>query len=289
MLKDIYIIKNKINNKVYIGQSKDPKKRFQHHCKPSCSYKNNIFISNAIQKYGKENFWYEILEEQVENYNEREIYYISLYNSLAPNGYNLSPGGEEPPLMPGHLHPEATLSKEQVENLTEELKTTNKSYVELAKKYGFQSRTSVMEFNKGLTYAREIEYPIRKENYNGKLSPNDVKDIIKILKYTYRSYKNIAEQYKVEYRAIARINKGIYHKQEDEIYPIREGRLTSVPPKYTYEQVSDIIHLLQNTSLSLREIARRIGGEYKDILNIKNGTTKLYRRRGLTYPLRPNN
>lgn len=289
MTKDIYIIKNKINNKVYIGQAKDSKVRFQHHCKPSAAYNDNELVAKAIQKYGKDKFWFEILESQIEDYNEKERYYIMLYQSQAPHGYNLLEGGENPPIMPGTLHPEAKLNNEQVDALTKDLKDTTISFVELAKKYGFASNTSIMEFNKGITYVRNIIYPIRKEVYNGKLSPNDVDDIIKILKTTYRSYENIGTQFNVEYRAIMRINKGILHKKENEIYPIREGRLTSVAPKYTYEQVSEIIDLLLHTTLSLREIAQRVGGEYRNVLNIKNGSTELYRRRGLTYPLRPNN
>ena len=52
--KDIYIIKNKINNKIYVGQSKNAKIRFKQHCK--LSNMNNSEIGKAISKYGKENF-----------------------------------------------------------------------------------------------------------------------------------------------------------------------------------------------------------------------------------------
>ena len=71
-------------------------------------------------------------------------------------------------------------------------------------------------------------------------------------------------------------------------YPIRLGQV-GASVKLTYEQVTEIIDDLMNTNLSLRKIAITHGCEYKDVLGIKNGTTKLYRRRGLTYPLRPNN
>ena len=79
MKKDIYVIKNDINNKVYVGQAINTKQRFQNHCKPSSS-KYNDLVSRAIQKYGKSHFWYEILESQIENYDEREKYWISYYN-----------------------------------------------------------------------------------------------------------------------------------------------------------------------------------------------------------------
>ena len=289
MKKDIYLIKNDINNMVYIGQAKNALQRYQSHCKPSAAYRDNEPIAYAIQKYGKEHFQLEILENQIENYNERERYWISYYNCKLPNGYNTLDGGEEPPYMPGSTHPESKLSNEQIEALTNDLLYSNLKYTELAKKYGFESRTSINEFNKGLTYVRNISYPIRKENPIGKLTNDNIQEIISILKYTYRSYESIGQQYGVEARTIAKINKGIFHKQESEIYPIRESKLGSISPKLTYEEVSDIIGLLLDTNLSLREIARQFNCDYKDILNIKNGTTKLYRRHGLTYPLRANN
>ena len=51
MRKDIYIIRNDINKKVYIGQAKNAKTRFQGHCKPSSA--NNEIIGRAINKYGR--------------------------------------------------------------------------------------------------------------------------------------------------------------------------------------------------------------------------------------------
>ena len=90
MKKDIYIIKNKVNNKVYVGQSLNAEQRFKSRCKGD--YDNSL-VDKAIQKYGKDNFWFEILESQVENYNDREKYWIRRLKSLSPNGYNLQAGG----------------------------------------------------------------------------------------------------------------------------------------------------------------------------------------------------
>jgi group I intron endonuclease len=289
MKKDVYIIKNDINDKVYIGQAKDAKSRFQAHCKPSSAHSENDLVAKDIQKYGREHFSYEILESQVEDYNEKEKYYIRQYNSLLPYGYNIMEGGDQPPIMKGYKHPESLLDEESVWNLTNDLKYTDLSFVELAKKYNFESNVSISEFNNGITYVRDIEYPIRKEVYNGKLTNKDVQDIINILKYTYRSYSDIASQYGLEYKAIKRINSGELHYDPNIEYPIRDWRATNKPGKFTYEEVSEIIYLLQNTTLSLREIAEKYNCEFKDIVNIKNGTQKMYRRKDLAYPLRPNN
>lgn len=90
----IYIIKNKINGKFYIGQTyKTLIERFWEHCA-----KNNkcYYIRNAIQKYGKDNFSIDLLDitSSIEKANDLEIFYISKYNSTNRNiGYNICLGG----------------------------------------------------------------------------------------------------------------------------------------------------------------------------------------------------
>lgn len=85
----IYIITNKIDGKRYIGQSIDIFRRFQEH--RCVSHETNVHLKRALQKYGKENFTYEILEECEESeLNEKEIYYIQ---KLKPE-YNVSLGGQ---------------------------------------------------------------------------------------------------------------------------------------------------------------------------------------------------
>jgi len=98
MEKYIYMITNLINQKKYIGQSKDAEKRFNQHSLTKEKYTS--LINRAMNKYGKENFDLEILYHG-ENYNEKEKEYIQLYNTLVPNGYNIAEGGEDPPTRYG--------------------------------------------------------------------------------------------------------------------------------------------------------------------------------------------
>ena len=282
--KDIYIIKNDINDKVYIGQSINTEERFKSHCKVN---NDNSLIDIAIQRYGKEHFWYEIIESQIEDYNEKEKYYIKFYNSKTPNGYNILEGGEEPPIFYGDNHPNTKILDEDVIKLKNDLKNTIISLQELANKYKI-SKKQVLRINQGLSRSKiEEEYPIRKNpNINGKLTEEDVDNIIELLKYTYRFNGDIAKEFGVNSDAINKINKGEFHYRENIQYPIRNWKSSGVI-LYTYEQVTEIIELLKNKEISINEIAKRYNTTPHSIYSINTGSSKKYRRKNEKYPIRP--
>lgn len=88
----IYLIKNKINGKCYIGQSRNIKARLN--CHKSLFSKTCVALFNALNKYGPENFEFLILEEcTIEDLNARECYWIERFNTMVPDGYNLTSGG----------------------------------------------------------------------------------------------------------------------------------------------------------------------------------------------------
>lgn len=281
--KDIYIIKNDINTKVYIGQALDSEKRFKSHCKGN--YDNSL-IDKAIQKYGKQHFWYEILEAQVENYNERERYWIKYYNSKNPHGYNILNGGQNPPLYRGNEHPNTKISEENVIKLKKDLAETQIPLSQLANKYQI-SKKQVLRINQGISRATLNEsYPIRKKpNINGKLTEKDVDDIIEILKYTYRFNGDIAREYGVEVHTISKINTGELHHRNNIQYPIRNWKSGGII-LFTYEQVTEIIKALSDTKESIQSISKRYNVDRRAIENINRGTSKKYYREGLSYPLR---
>ena len=99
MIIGIYRITNLINKKVYIGQSTNVNKRIKEHfykAELESGQDYNSPLHRAIRKYGEENFSTELLEEcSVESLDEREKYYISINNSIVPNGYNISAGGQK--------------------------------------------------------------------------------------------------------------------------------------------------------------------------------------------------
>lgn len=92
----IYKITNILNDKVYIGQSNCPRKRWSHH--RCCA--NNVpeqSIQYAIKKYGVNNFIFEVVASclTLNAANEAECIIISQHSSNDRKyGYNLAPGGK---------------------------------------------------------------------------------------------------------------------------------------------------------------------------------------------------
>ena len=89
----IYKITNKITGKIYIGLSIDIYRRFyEHQTKGETS---RIPVDVAIQKYGKDKFSYEVLEEcSIDELNQKETFWIKKLNAIE-NGYNCSEGGNQ--------------------------------------------------------------------------------------------------------------------------------------------------------------------------------------------------
>ena len=117
LTKSIYKIENLTNGKVYIGQSIHPRRRLIEHMYMARHHLDDLPVHLAIAKYKEGAFSFAILEENVENYNEREAYWINYYNSQVPNGYNILPGGQTNPVLKGEAHPRNTLSNKQVEDI----------------------------------------------------------------------------------------------------------------------------------------------------------------------------
>lgn len=99
----IYLIRNKINNKLYIGQTiGNVRQRWANHCNP----KNRNVVSKAITKYGKINFQISVIEKIFEEnrdslfdkLNMLEKSYIQSWNCLVPSGYNVEIGGKNAPM-----------------------------------------------------------------------------------------------------------------------------------------------------------------------------------------------
>ncbi len=96
----IYLIRNQINVKVYVGQSIHIWRRWYEH-KKSAKRGDKSHLYDAIRKYSVEAFTHELFEEcQPELFDEREAYWMTHYDCRNPNkGYNLMPAGQRGRVM----------------------------------------------------------------------------------------------------------------------------------------------------------------------------------------------
>ena len=92
----VYMIENLINNKKYIGQSKQIRTRWISHSNRynlpnDCGYNSQLYTD--MREYGFENFKFSVLEECKKNeLDEREAYYIKILDTFK-SGYNGNIGG----------------------------------------------------------------------------------------------------------------------------------------------------------------------------------------------------
>lgn len=221
MLKSIYKITNTINQKVYIGQSIHPIQRFSEHC-----YNNtDSLIHRAIKKYGKENFQFEIIEPDIENYNEREKYWINYYNCISPNGYNLSHGGDEPPIISKEKNHFSTHSIEDVALVKKLLKDSDLSVEEIAAETGYSDSSGVYRINAGIIWREEGEdYPIRKAQMCKSVRDERIRQVQNYLLNTDLTQKEIGKICNLGRTAVTAINLGANGFNENLTYPLRKGR-----------------------------------------------------------------
>lgn len=149
----IYKIQNQLNGKIYIGQSIHIEKRWQEHCKSS----SQSLIAKAIQKYGKENFSFQILKECAENELDKfEEKYIKEFNSLAPNGYNIVLTSEGKTI---------SFNKNDYaifEQIVYDIQKTSKSFRKIAEDYSLDL-SMIYYINRGDYHTLpNLKYPLRK-------------------------------------------------------------------------------------------------------------------------------
>lgn len=92
----VYCITNIINKKSYIGSTESIKNRFRMHkwMAKNIDYKDARLVHHDINKYGLENFTFQILEQfesEREMFNA-EFWYMEYLQTIIPNGYNLVTG-----------------------------------------------------------------------------------------------------------------------------------------------------------------------------------------------------
>ena len=269
MEKYVYKIENKINKKIYVGQTNNLDRRMQEH---KHDERNNHPIHNAIKKYGWENFEVSVLYYGV-NYNEKEKEYIKLYKSNRKEyGYNITAGGQD---SSGENNPQSKLSQSDVYQIISDLKGNN-SIECIAKKYRTTVKT-IRNINAGISWRiGSLQYPIRKRKLKI-LNNEEAKEIISLLKDANNSIEGIADMFNIKPYIVLNINKGNTYRLDSEIYLIREIGIPS-------RDIERIVEMLEQENIPIKEIAEKFNKTLSQIYRINKG--ECWHNDSLKYPIR---
>lgn len=231
----IYKITNLINGKIYIGSSVNLKRRKTIHLSNLKNKKHgNRYLQNSFDKYGEDNFIFEILEpvEDKNNLIVREQYWIDTLNACNKNiGYNLAPTAgsllgvkrsQESKIkisqakigkFKGELSPCAILSEKEVLEI-KILIAKGMSKSKIAEIYRVSLNT-IWDINYNRTWKHveidassiEQKYFFEMSDERRKLTNNQVLDIKKLL-YEEVSCKDISIQFNVSQSTIYKIKSG---------------------------------------------------------------------------------
>lgn len=238
----IYMVVNLINDKKYIGQSKNIKKRFQsHHLvdyknENNCNYNTKFY--QAIRKYGIDNFEVIILKLcEEKELDDLEIKYIKEFDTFK-NGYNSTKGGqfwspnihseeteekrkqtrEKNKSLMSENHPRAKLTNQQVWDIRqryidgESIKEIYNDFKDL-----YANQQTFKRIVLGQTYVTVGNIPTKEQvrHTNAKLTDVQVKEIRNSYKKGVVSYRELGEKYGLSESSIASIIKRETYKNVD--------------------------------------------------------------------------
>ena len=222
-VRGIYKVTNKINGKVYIGQSVDIGRRWREHM----TTKDDIYFHKAIQKYGVENFEWEVIEQcKKKDLDEREIYWIEYYDSFN-KGYNCTKGGdgnsgEGNPNWKGGVSSDEDYyrqySKQWYEVNKEKRKEYDKQYREANKEKKKEYNKQYYEGNKGQTKQQMKEYYEK----NKEQIKQQAKKYYEAHKEKKKEYYEVNKEKRKE--KVKEYNKQYYEAHKEELKEKRKQR-----------------------------------------------------------------
>lgn len=309
----IYKITNSINNKVYIGYTGDDiNVRFRKHIVTSYYNKNKnkkmTRLNEAIVKYGEFNFKIEKIIDVGDDWKDKEMYYIKIYNSQNIEfGYNMTKGGELPPKTRGEKNVQSNITDDDFYKIVKYLKDCEITMSEIAKIFKV-SNSTIERINAGsIRNDESYKYPIRK------YSPFEVKalDIISLLAHTDLNYKEISNLTDCVKTTVMEINMGHsnvklikdlkfpinknseYNKhlcekpdvEESEIVRIKFHTFLNDVTKY---KKYEIINTILSTNLTFSKIAELYSCDPSKVSNINIGKADKRELECLKYPLNKN-
>lgn len=268
----IYKYTNKINGKVYIGQTTEKlERRHYRHCVQHID--DGTYFHKALKKYGIDNFELEIIENSIplSELDNREIYWIKQFDSYytSGKGYNLTKGGKwgtSSQLICGS-------AEEEIKNLIAENELT---FQQIGDLYGV-SLSCISDINRGKTfYENDRDYPIRKTPQRTVLCAELVQTIIKMLREdSHLSVEDIALTLGISEYTVGEINRGQNSWCPRNIsYPVRKGiKKHTYQNKITQDEVILICRDLIFSAENLETIGKKYNIAKNTVGDISRGIT----------------
>lgn len=285
----IYKYVNNINNKKYIGQTKDPEQRKRNHKSEAYNSRSqgyNLPFHAAIRKYGWENFSYEIIEEIPEEFgheyvDERERFFICFFHAQVNEnkGYNVCLGGQGNPRPKLNFEEQVKCSKMFTEKEIRDIQQMlieNYQYYEIQKKYPKLTKSFLSNINCGYNFIRsDLTYPLT--IYHTKFAKETQEEIIQKIIQGIK-YSEISALYGVSPSYISMINNGQKWHRKDLSYPL--CKKSCADGAWSHEAK----YLLIFTSLSHLEIGQKVNKSKSAITALNVGRNRKDKR--FLYPLR---
>ena len=207
----IYCWRNVHNEKRYIGQTVNPKTRFNEHKRHLGNYDGQNLFGRALNKYSSMDDWeYTVIEEvPKEMLDQREINWIAFYNSNDPkHGYNTLEGGhnvygyefsEESRRKMSESHKGKKHSEETRRKISGSLK---------GRKFSEETRRKISESHKGKKHTPEARKNMSNSHNSNKIGVFQ-NDMLIAVCDTIAEVSHIAD---VSKHVIFRIIAGRYHQ-----------------------------------------------------------------------------
>lgn len=266
----IYKYTNLINGMVYIGQTKQTLE--QRDYKHLTQLNDNTYFHRALQKYGRENFSLELVEDYIpfSELDEKEKYYIDYFESyyITGKGYNLTQGGQW-----GSSHQKLTLT--QANEIKHLIADSDLSFKEIGNKYNV-TLYCISDINRGKSFFdKNIQYPIRKSIPRSDMDEDKFDIILDMLINTDMTQDEIALATDVYTSTVGKINRGENSWcPKDLTYPLRKPvQKNTYQNKITQKEVQEICYKLCFTNIKAEDIGKEYGIAKNTVSDISRGLT----------------
>ena len=171
--------------------------------------------------------------------------------------------------------------------LLERISNNNRDYMEERERHYISFyKTLITENGYNILKGGDSSNQIGVDNFNSKISEDELIKIKQFLAEDKMTIKQIAEYFSVSVKVIENINLGNTYVVKNQEYPIRKKKV--ITTKLSKEEIQEVIFLLINTNVTQKEIAKNFQVTEEIIRKINKGEGLYYVEEN-SYPIRNKN